>query len=144
MPTIKRLMDVAIVGMVAVDLALTGLFVSRRHKISAPSASTQDLARAQRPANPGTATTNDVSAAMYLLLRAGDISSEVFNCPSTQPYVSPSANAQKWDYGGGTNTAHNWCNWNGNSNSLLNNMSYSYEDSFHEDRGTSTSTSSKP
>jgi len=71
----------------------------------------------------GTAVSaNDVSAALFLLLRAGDITSEVFTCPSS--------NAQKWDYGGGTNTAQNWCNWNGNAAGLLNNMSYSYADCY--------------
>jgi prepilin-type N-terminal cleavage/methylation domain-containing protein/prepilin-type processing-associated H-X9-DG protein len=66
-------------------------------------------------------STNDVSAALFLLLRAGDITSEVFTCPSS--------NAQKWYYGGGTNTAQNWANWNG-STGLLTNMSYSYEDPY--------------
>jgi prepilin-type N-terminal cleavage/methylation domain-containing protein/prepilin-type processing-associated H-X9-DG protein len=70
---------------------------------------------------------NDVSAAMFLLLRAGDITSEVFTCPSS--------NAQKWDYGGGTNTAQNWCNWAGESGTsgpsgLLTNESYSYENPY--------------
>jgi prepilin-type N-terminal cleavage/methylation domain-containing protein/prepilin-type processing-associated H-X9-DG protein len=76
----------------------------------------------------GTAVTfNDVSAALFLLLRAGDITSEVFTCPSS--------NATKWDYGGGTNTAQNWCNWAGETGSggqsgLLTNESYSYEDPY--------------
>jgi prepilin-type N-terminal cleavage/methylation domain-containing protein/prepilin-type processing-associated H-X9-DG protein len=65
---------------------------------------------------------NDVSAAMFLLLRAGDITSEVFVCPSS--------NAQKWDYGGGTNTAQNYCNWTGNAAGLLVNESYSYQDAY--------------
>jgi prepilin-type N-terminal cleavage/methylation domain-containing protein/prepilin-type processing-associated H-X9-DG protein len=65
---------------------------------------------------------NDVSAAMFLLLRAGDITSEVFTCPSS--------NAQKWDYGGGTNTAQNWVNWNGGTTGLLVNESYSYENPY--------------
>jgi prepilin-type N-terminal cleavage/methylation domain-containing protein/prepilin-type processing-associated H-X9-DG protein len=70
----------------------------------------------------GTAvSSNDVTSALFLLLRAGDITSEVFTCPSS--------NAQKWDYGGGTNTAQNWSNWNGSSG-LLTNMSYSYEDPY--------------
>jgi len=64
---------------------------------------------------------NDVTAALFLLLRAGDITSEVFTCPSS--------NAQKWDYGGVTNTAQNWCNWNGTS-AMLNNESYSYENPY--------------
>jgi prepilin-type N-terminal cleavage/methylation domain-containing protein/prepilin-type processing-associated H-X9-DG protein len=69
-----------------------------------------------------TVSVNDVSAAIFLLLRAGDITSEVFTCPSS--------NAQKWDYGGGTNTAQNWCNWNGGTSGLLINESYSYENPY--------------
>jgi prepilin-type N-terminal cleavage/methylation domain-containing protein/prepilin-type processing-associated H-X9-DG protein len=70
---------------------------------------------------------NDVSAALFLLLRAGDITSEVFTCPSS--------NATKWDYGGGTNTAQNWCNWAGElgvngASGLLINESYSYQDPY--------------
>jgi len=70
---------------------------------------------------------NDVSAALFLLLRAGDITSEVFVCPSS--------NASKWDYGGGQNTAQNWCNWAGETGGggaagLLINESYSYEDPY--------------
>jgi prepilin-type N-terminal cleavage/methylation domain-containing protein/prepilin-type processing-associated H-X9-DG protein len=72
-------------------------------------------------------TFNDVSAALFLLLRAGDITSEVFTCPSS--------NATKWDYGGGTNTAQNWCNWAGEYGTgtqvgLLTNESYSYENPY--------------
>jgi prepilin-type N-terminal cleavage/methylation domain-containing protein/prepilin-type processing-associated H-X9-DG protein len=72
-------------------------------------------------ASGATESPNDVTAALFLLLRAGDITSEVFNCPSS--------NATKWDYGGGTNTAQNWSNWNGYT-PLLNNMSYSYENPY--------------
>jgi prepilin-type N-terminal cleavage/methylation domain-containing protein/prepilin-type processing-associated H-X9-DG protein len=68
-----------------------------------------------------TVSANDVSAALFLLLRAGDITSEVFNCPSS--------NATKWDYGGGQSTAQNWCNWNGN-NGITTNESYSYENPY--------------
>src|SRR5439155_21832178 len=46
---------------------------------------------------------NDVTAAFFLLLRTQDIGSEVFVCPQS--------NADKWDFGGGTNTALNWSNW---------------------------------
>jgi prepilin-type N-terminal cleavage/methylation domain-containing protein/prepilin-type processing-associated H-X9-DG protein len=63
-------------------------------------------------------STNDVTAALFLLLRGGNVTSEVFTCPSS--------NAQKWDYGGGTNTAQSWANWNG-TNGILLNLSYSYE-----------------
>jgi prepilin-type N-terminal cleavage/methylation domain-containing protein/prepilin-type processing-associated H-X9-DG protein len=73
-------------------------------------------------ATGATESLNDVSAAMFLLLRAGDVTSEVFTCPSS--------NAQKWDYGGGTNTAQNWVNWNGGPVHLLVNESYSYENPY--------------
>src|SRR5213075_1579940 len=53
-----------------------------------------------RPAN------NDVTAALYLLLRTQDITSEVFICPATMQ--------ERWDFGGGKNTALNWTNWKGN------------------------------
>jgi len=46
---------------------------------------------------------NDVSAAIYLLLRTQEITSEVFTCPSS--------NAEKWDFGGGSNTALNFSNF---------------------------------
>ena len=60
---------------------------------------------------------NDVTAALYLLLRTQDITSEVFTCPSS--------NAEKWDFGGGSNTALNWSNWNGVAG-VQRNLSYSY------------------
>ena len=52
----------------------------------------------------GTGTTNrphdnDVTAALFLLLRTQDITSEVFTCPSS--------NAEKDIYGGGTNAPLN-------------------------------------
>ena len=61
---------------------------------------------------------NDVSASLFLLLRNEQIGSEVFICPSS--------NAQKWDFGGGSNTALNWSNWI----AITSNLSYSYENPF--------------
>jgi prepilin-type processing-associated H-X9-DG protein len=61
---------------------------------------------------------NDVSAALFLLLRTQDITPEVFVCPSS--------NAEKWDFGGDNNTALNWSNW---SNINLN-LSYSYHNPY--------------
>jgi prepilin-type N-terminal cleavage/methylation domain-containing protein/prepilin-type processing-associated H-X9-DG protein len=61
---------------------------------------------------------NDVTASLFLLLRTQDITPEVFTCPSS--------NAEKWDFGGGANTALNWCNWNSTAG-LLKNLSYSYQ-----------------
>jgi prepilin-type N-terminal cleavage/methylation domain-containing protein/prepilin-type processing-associated H-X9-DG protein len=66
-------------------------------------------------------TNNDVSAALFLLLRTQDITPEVFTCPSS--------NAEKWDFGGGANTALNWSNWN-STGGLLKNLSYSYQNPY--------------
>lgn len=71
-----------------------------------------------------TATTvakGDVSAGLFLLLRTQDITSEVFTCPSS--------NAEKWDFGGGVNTALNWSNWN-DTTGITKNLSYSYQDPY--------------
>jgi prepilin-type N-terminal cleavage/methylation domain-containing protein/prepilin-type processing-associated H-X9-DG protein len=67
------------------------------------------------PAGP---SDNDITAALFLLLRTQDITSEVFTCPSS--------NAQKWDFGGGQCNAQSWCNWVAFSN----NLSYSYENPY--------------
>jgi prepilin-type N-terminal cleavage/methylation domain-containing protein len=74
----------------------------------------------------GTAATqresdDDVSASLFLLLRTQDITTGVFVCPSS--------NAQAWDYGGGSNTAQNWVNFQQTSGTFQN-LSYSYEDPF--------------
>src|SRR5688572_9169281 len=50
--------------------------------------------QARDPMAPDGPGPNDVTAAMFLLLRTQDITSEVFVCPSS--------NARKWNYGGGT------------------------------------------
>jgi hypothetical protein len=64
---------------------------------------------------------NDVTAAMFMLLRTQDITSEVFICPST--------GQEKWDYGGGTNTPINWTNWPG-VEALRDHLSYSYQNPY--------------
>jgi prepilin-type N-terminal cleavage/methylation domain-containing protein/prepilin-type processing-associated H-X9-DG protein len=64
---------------------------------------------------------NDVTAALFLLLRTQDITPEVFTCPSS--------NAEKWDFGGGANTALNWSNWNSTSG-VQRNLSYSYQNPY--------------
>jgi prepilin-type N-terminal cleavage/methylation domain-containing protein/prepilin-type processing-associated H-X9-DG protein len=64
---------------------------------------------------------NDVTAALFLLMRTQEITAEVFTCPSS--------NAEKWDFGGGTATAQSWNNWNGVSG-LQKNLSYSYADPY--------------
>jgi len=66
---------------------------------------------AQRPTN------NDVTAALFLLLRTQDITSEVFTCPSS--------NAEKDTYGGGTNAPINRSNFTSSKN-----LSYSYENPY--------------
>src|SRR3989440_9332654 len=70
------------------------------------------------PFATGGPTANDVTAALFLLLRTQEIGSEVFTCPSS--------NAEKWDFGGGSNTALNWNNWFGTTN-MVKNLSYSYQ-----------------
>src|SRR5207253_7020470 len=72
-----------------------------------------------------TETSNDVSAALQQLLRTQEITSEVFTCPTTQPSV----NAEKWDFGGGANTALNWSNWNGTTG-VQRNLSYSFQNPY--------------
>jgi prepilin-type processing-associated H-X9-DG protein len=61
---------------------------------------------------------NDVSAALFLLLKTQDITPEVFTCPSS--------NAEKWDFGGGGNTALNWSNWT----DVNRNLSYCYQNPY--------------
>jgi len=63
---------------------------------------------------------NDVSAALFLLLRTQEITSEVFICPSS--------NGEKFDYGGGAMTANNWSNWRSGNTSQ--NLSYSYQNPY--------------
>jgi len=78
-------------------------------------------ATAAASGNAGTAGSrpgdNDVTAALFLLLRTQDITSEVFTCPSS--------NAEKDLYGGGTNAPINRCNFTGSKN-----LSYSYQNPY--------------
>src|SRR5262245_51104430 len=64
---------------------------------------------------------NDVTAALYLLLRTQDITSEQFTCPS--------ARAKRFEFGGGGNTAMNWTNWPGNKG-IAAHLSYSYQNPY--------------
>jgi len=68
-------------------------------------------APAARPSN------NDVTAALFMLLRTQDITSEVFICPSS--------NAEKDTYEGGTNAPINRCNF-----STAKNLSYSFQNPY--------------
>jgi hypothetical protein len=73
------------------------------------------------PGNPdpfsgkGAPAVNDVSAALFMLLRTEDITAEVFVCPSS--------NESAWNYSGGANTPQNWVNWP--KESLAKHLSYS-------------------
>ena len=69
------------------------------------------------PATSGRPTDNDVTAALFLLLRTQDITSEVFTCPSS--------NAEKDTFGGGTNAPINRSNFSSSKN-----LSYSYQNPF--------------
>jgi prepilin-type processing-associated H-X9-DG protein len=64
---------------------------------------------------------NDVTASFFLLLRQEQLTPAVFVCPSS--------NAEAWDYGGGSNSAQNWINWNGTAG-ITKNLSYSYNNPF--------------
>ena len=55
-----------------------------------------------------TDATNNVPQALFLLLRTQDITSEVFTCPSS--------NAEKDNYGGGTNAPINRTNFTSSKN----------------------------
>jgi len=69
-------------------------------------------------AGSGRPQDNDVSAALFLLMRTQDITSEVFTCPSS--------NAEKDLYGGGSNAPINRVNFT----DYKKNLSYSYEDPY--------------
>jgi len=72
---------------------------------------------------------NDITSAYFLLLRTQEITSEVFTCPSS--------NAEKWDFGGGANTALNWSNWNGTSG-MIKNLSYSFANPYPDSTAVSS------
>jgi prepilin-type N-terminal cleavage/methylation domain-containing protein/prepilin-type processing-associated H-X9-DG protein len=72
---------------------------------------------------------NDVTAALFLLLRTQEITSEVFICPSS--------NGEKFDYGGGAMTANNWSNWRGTPN-IAQNLSYSYQNPYADNGAVSS------
>jgi len=93
-------------------------------------------AAAADPFKPDGTSPNDVSAALFLLLRTQDITPEVFVCPNS--------NAEKDDFGGGTNTAANRSNFT----DWKKNLSYSLHNPYpnegaipkdHEARGWTTS-----
>jgi prepilin-type processing-associated H-X9-DG protein len=63
---------------------------------------------------------NDITAAIFLLLTTQDITGDSFVCPSSS--------SDKWDFGGGSNTASNWSNWN--STDTTKHLSYSYQNPY--------------
>ncbi|RYG39944.1 DUF1559 domain-containing protein, partial [bacterium] len=64
---------------------------------------------------------NDVTAALFLLLRTQDLVPEVFTCPSS--------NAEKFDYGGQGASALSFTNWIG-AGGVKKNVSYSYQNPY--------------
>ena len=77
---------------------------------------------ASEPFITGGPSANDVTSAVFLLLRTQEITAEVFTCPSS--------NGEKWDFGGGSNTALNWSNWYGTDISGAKKLSYSYQNPY--------------
>jgi prepilin-type processing-associated H-X9-DG protein len=78
-------------------------------------------AAATQPSDNNGPAENDVTAALFLLLRTQDITSEVFTCPSS--------NAEKDLYGGGDNAPINRSNFT----SLKLNLSYSFQNPYAND-----------
>ena len=64
---------------------------------------------------------NDVTAAMFMLLRTQDITPQVFVCPSSG--LAP------FNFGGGKNTALNWTNFPGNKG-IADHLAYSYQNPY--------------
>jgi hypothetical protein len=64
---------------------------------------------------------NDVTAALYMLMRTQDITSVAFVCPSSL--------RMRWDFGGGANNALHWTNWPG-ADALRDHLSYSYQNPY--------------
>jgi prepilin-type processing-associated H-X9-DG protein len=78
-------------------------------------------APATQPSDPNGPAPNDVTAALFLLMRTQDITPEVFTCPYSDQ--------EKWDFGGSNNTALNWSNWA----DVKANLSYSYQNPYADD-----------
>lgn len=74
-----------------------------------------------QPFAPDGPQPNDVTAALFLLLRTQDITAEVFPCPSSD--------AEMWDFGGSNKSALDWSNWNGTTG-IQKNLSYSFENPY--------------
>jgi prepilin-type processing-associated H-X9-DG protein len=81
-------------------------------------------ATAQDPFGLGGPEPNDVSAAIFLLLRTQEATSDVFVCPASD--------AEKWDYGGSSSHALNWSNWPGREG-IRRHLSYSYQNPYPDE-----------
>jgi len=73
--------------------------------------------KAENPFKEDGPEANDVSAAMFLLLRTQNVSEEAFICPASD--------AQIWDFGGAGKTAKDVSNWPSSKY-----LSYSYRDPY--------------
>lgn len=73
---------------------------------------------------------NDVTAAMFLILRTQDGVPEVFVCPSSRQ--------TRFDYGGKSHGPLNWTNWPGRRG-VAEHLSYSYHDPYISPEALSTS-----
>ncbi|HEV2295673.1 MAG TPA: hypothetical protein VGR35_17630 [Tepidisphaeraceae bacterium] len=76
---------------------------------------------AQKAALPFRPQYNDVTAALFLLMRTQDITSQSFVCPTT--------GLEKFEFGGGKRNALQWTNWPGND-ALRKHLSYSYQNPY--------------
>jgi prepilin-type N-terminal cleavage/methylation domain-containing protein/prepilin-type processing-associated H-X9-DG protein len=95
----------------ATDTATWGTVAGGGDPFSGAPATATPGTNTQRPTN------NDITAALFLLLRTQDITSEVFTCPSS--------NGEKDTYGGGTNAPINRTNFTSSKN-----LSYSYQNPY--------------
>jgi prepilin-type processing-associated H-X9-DG protein len=73
------------------------------------------------PFAPGGPAPNDVTAALFLLIRTQQITPQAFICPSSNHYG--------WDFGGGTKSALDWSNWPG-AEGVRKHLSYSYQNPY--------------
>jgi prepilin-type processing-associated H-X9-DG protein len=64
---------------------------------------------------------NDVTSALFLLMRNEQLTSQVFICPSTK--LAP------WDFGRSAHVQQDWTNWQGNDG-LAAHLSYSYQNPY--------------
>ncbi|MDB5325478.1 MAG: hypothetical protein JWM57_1047 [Phycisphaerales bacterium] len=76
-------------------------------------------------ATTGAATNNDVTAALFLVLRTQEITTDVFLCPSSNAtdrfIISPGSNIQFYT---------NWTNTGSTQNTILKSLSYSYQNPY--------------